>query len=459
MIKANQICRKIYYRIHFVLKSGLSIGKTDSENTDKDMVCDSRGLPYIPGSSLAGIYRAFYNMKTAEEYFGRIEGQDSRESRILVYDAELADNADDNKNVYITTRDNVKLDKWRTAVDGSKFDYEIVAPGTEFVTYIEVNLLEGEDDTVGDVLANAWKTGKVHIGGKTMRGLGQTEVLSLKKARFDLNKPEDVDRWLEFDMYREDPSGWEEYVKDGDGQAWEEALNNGMLAEKKADCITLHLRQKGGISIRRYTTEVGDNESMPDFEQLMYVLQKKAAGKSVELEDAPCIPGTSWTGTFRHHLEGFLGEEAKGLLSSYFGTAAGEGHKSYISFSETYLTGAHPKVMSRNSINRFTGGTNDGALFTERTYYGGEGLLSIRIERFPDENPEGRRHMLKALFACIADLAEGFLAVGGLSSIGRGLFSIVAVDCNGRSILSDTDRLTGDRIYQTLQNEVKTDDE
>ena len=91
-------------------------------------------------------------------------------------------------------------------------------------------------------------------------------------------------------------------------------------------------------------------------------------------------------------------------------------------FSETELEGTIEKVLSRNSIDRFTGGTVDGALFTDKTFYDGTTTLTITFE----ENPSDE---IKRLFAAaIADLNAGYLAVGGLTAIGRGLFQVKKVN-------------------------------
>ncbi len=62
---------KKYYRIEFEFLSPLSIGNGDNQMSDKDLLLDDRGIPYIPGSSLAGVYRALFNEKTRDRYFGR----------------------------------------------------------------------------------------------------------------------------------------------------------------------------------------------------------------------------------------------------------------------------------------------------------------------------------------------------------------------------------------------------
>lgn len=87
--------------------------------------------------------------------------------------------------------------------------------------------------------------------------------------------------------------------------------------------------------------------------------------------------------------------------------------------------------MTRNAIDRFSGGTASGALFTEKTYYGGITKLVIAVK------DKISTRQVNALAAAIADLNYGYLSVGGLTSIGRGLFRITAI--NENEVSKDTD--------------------
>ena len=46
--------QKMYYKLTFSQTAPLRISNGDVENTDSDLMLDSRGLPFIPGSSIAG---------------------------------------------------------------------------------------------------------------------------------------------------------------------------------------------------------------------------------------------------------------------------------------------------------------------------------------------------------------------------------------------------------------------
>ena len=387
--------KHIYYRLNIKLESPMSIGSGKEKNTDSDIVLTSKGEPYIPGTSLAGIYRSLFEQKDKEKFFGYIKKEICSHSPIIVYDGKCRNYS----KGYISNRDSVELDNYKTAKDGAKFDFEIAETGLEFVSYIELdkNHAQETETAVENIILPALNSGKITLGHKTSRGYGKVSVTCHKKE-FDIKTQ--LDEWLDFDMFDDDK--WscddkiniQEYMFDGEN-------------------IKIPLAQKGAVSIRRYVTDRAESEkeSIPDYEQLT-------------LKNAdPVIPGTSWAGAFRHRIRscgicedkinklfGYINKtkEAKNLNSQ----------KSKIHFSETILHGGEPKIITRNSIDRFSAETKEGALFTEKTYYNGKTVLEIRINK--DIEPV----MKKLVYACIVDLCEGYLAVGGLTAVGHGIFEL-----------------------------------
>lgn len=101
--------------------------------------------------------------------------------------------------------------------------------------------------------------------------------------------------------------------------------------------------------------------------------------------------------------------------------------KSRITFSESvFEDGSYEnKLITRNSIDRFSAATNDGALYTELTMYGGKTRLTVSLPKDTDNV------MQSALLAAFADLDNGFTAVGGLTAVGHGVFEIADIRLNG----------------------------
>lgn len=463
---------KKYYRIIFQLTSPLSVGSGENNLTDRDIIRDSRGVPYIPGTALAGVYRSLFSKGTADNYFGpelteeRI--QDSlknginklKDSDIVTYDAY--------PEVYteklVTKRDMVALDDYKTAVPGAKFDFQVLEPGLTFVTYIEQNMDDPKQQWVLDEIASAWMEGRISVGAKTGRGYGHTKAIKEYSAIFDLRTEKEKEteqesqvgqddnmkklaEWLSFDMYDSEDKNWSiaDYKK-----------ISGICAENPQEkcSITLELRQQGGISVRQYTTEVDE----ADYKQLT---ARRIAGEEGEneKEGTPVIPGTSWAGAFRAQMGRLDSEFRKGRATAekFFGKAKNKGkdnRKSRISFSESRITGGKWVVNTRNAIDRFTGGTVDGALYTEKTYYNGRTVLEITWD-FSGNDEEAfsvseneRKKFAETMAAAILDLNSGYMAVGGLTAIGRGLFAVEKITVNKKEF-AFADRAVED-IYPEL---------
>ncbi len=417
--------RKVY-KLVIILKSPMSVGSGANENTDKDIVVDSVGNPFIPATSLAGVLRNYIETKynKGNEIFGFITENDSdnkKDSLIRVYDALYTGK----KNAFfITNRDMVTL-KNKVAETGAKFDMEAVETGAEFTAYLE--LPDQEYANIIEDALEAMNAGIIRIGSKTTRGYGEVS-LNVYSKEFS-----DIASWIDFDMI-------------SDQTDWGEPLD----MDYKGSCqIILGLKLNGGISIREYTTEVApEGETAPDYRQLALHIESESG------DAVPVIPGTSWAGAFRERFTEFGDKDAAKALFGYVTNrkdssenpeeSESETKKSVIVFSESQLSGGVWKKTTRNAIDRFTGGTKDGALYTEETYYGGETELSISFREDPSED------VLNRIVACLADLHNGLLAVGGLTSVGRGLFEIVSV--NGKALSPDEKK--PENIFSAIRKEV-----
>ena len=407
--KAN-ILKKKYYKVSFKLSSPLILGSGFSAETDKDILKDAKGIPFIPASSIAGICQsAMQNLwaerglnetcrqKEQEKYFGYVSNDGREEtiqfhSKICFYDATISDGTP-----HISVRDGVGLDEYKVARKDAKFDMEVLEPGVTFVTYFEQNFYsEDEEDIIKD-LATIWKNAQIYLGAKTMRGYGAIQEIQVWKKEFDFSTKDSVTEWLSFDMYAD----WNEDEEEITGSY----VEGGLLLE---------LKQVGGISIRKYTEE--NEESVPDSEQLTIWNNGK---------EIPVIPGSSWAGAFLHRMKELDPQENYEALFGFCKS------KSVIRFSESQIMGAKEKVLTRNAIDRFSGGAMDKALFTEKTYYGGSTTLKISFS----EKKALTENAARTLAACITDLHYGFLSVGGLTAVGRGLFCIEKV--NGQKVADD----------------------
>lgn len=399
--------RQVYYRIEMQLASPLSVGNGRNETTDHDIVRDKHGKPYIPASSIAGVFRHTLDDDIAlqNRIFGMTSGNDSVSSRVVFYDGKLVFESAE------SVRDSVKLNK-KVGVDGAKFDMETIETGSIFSTIIEIADDAESVDSVVEKMISKLKAGVLRFGTKTSRGYGVVRISSLKKCVFESDQ---LDEWLDFDPL--DDRSWNSID--------EYDLSDDLTGYSK---ISLHLMQNGAISIREYSTDVGENgETLPDFKHIS--LHDKS--------EVSAIPGTSWAGAFRARFLDFAGQVATDALFGYVNekNKANPSNKSRIIFSESVISDNLLKTMTRNSIDRFSAAAKETALYTERTSYNGFTDLTIYLA---DDATEKER---AALGAIILDMHHGFLSVGGLTSVGRGMFRVIDLSVNGidKSSMLDTE--------------------
>ena len=395
---------RIYYKIELTADSSLTIGSGNDVFTDHDVIVDNSGSPFIPATGIDGALRAYisnaFGDDSAIDIFGKIAKNKTEinvETKLRVYDA-LCDSPDD--QVYITTRDCVKLQN-KVAVKGAKFDLQTVEKGTRFTSYIELL-----NDDCADKIENALSAidlGMIRFGAKTTRGFGKMRLTAYKRCISN------VFEWLEFKMY--DDSSWVG-VDSVD-------LDPGLCSRIT---FNIELGLKDGLSIREYSTEV----NMPDYKTLSMKSSKK--------KTIPIIPGTTWVGAIKERCSEILNEtdsSNRDLMDQLFGFVndkTSECKKSEIWFDESTVDDGVDKEVTRNSIDRFSGGTKNGALYTELSYFGGNTELTITLPLPVDDK------VIFAIGVCLADLHFGFLAVGGLTSVGRGLFEVKSVHVNGNDL-------------------------
>ena len=80
--KTANVIKKKYCKISFALSSPLILGSGFSAETDKDILKDVRGVPFIPASSIAGVCQSAMQSlgKEREQYFGYVSNNGSGEA-------------------------------------------------------------------------------------------------------------------------------------------------------------------------------------------------------------------------------------------------------------------------------------------------------------------------------------------------------------------------------------------
>lgn len=395
----EKIVSKALYYIPVRLSSPLCISNGSSNVTDTDVLRDRNGIPFVPGSSLAGAFRSY-----CKDIYPEIDEKlfsDKRLSPLCISDLTF-----DERTVTTSIRDGVQLED-RIAKDGSKYDYEVIDAGARGAFRLELTRRENDryDEFIEKLLAGV-NNGDISFGYKKNRGLGQFRLENIGVKFFDFEKGKNtVAAWLDFNQ---------------DNSSEYESLELKETSDpEKLRYITIRepLALPGGVCIRRYSAQLGE----ADYSQLTI---RSKSGK----EEA-VVPGSSWSGAFRSGASRILKqlykelkpewtykkiiEAADNIIQEAFGDV--KTGQSKIRISESVIKGAEPKIRTRLKVDRFTGSGVEGALFTERSFYGGKTQLEIKIA---NEN----KWMVGLIILVLKDLELGNLPVGGGASIGRGFF-------------------------------------
>lgn len=412
---SNNIIKRIYIAVDVTLASPLSICNGLSKNTDNDILKNSLGEIFIPGTSLAGAMRNYLeNDNNSKSIFGYANGNEGEMSSLFIADTYI-----DKTN--ISVRDGVGLNKDKIAIDNQKYDYEIVETGKGTIR-IEVIIRKYDEnkDKLKDIckILKGISNGDIRFGYKKNRGLGKLKVTKVYKWEFDKASVKD---WLKFNEKTL------EEQKHLDNCVWENWQNyNNLEVDKKYISISLPLKLTGGISIRKYSTMVYN----VNFEHItIQQLYENGAKK----HNLPIIPGTSWAGAIRHRAEKILNQlkcsEAKSeqLIKKWFGyvdtdndDTKNKSCQSMIVIDESILKNSNPLITVRNNVNRFSGATVEGALYKEKAYFGGDTVLKIKVQKDKDGL---YKSLIALLYLVMKDIEKGYLSIGGATAIGRGLFT------------------------------------
>lgn len=401
------------------------IGSGEEESSDSDVLRDSDGNVYIPGTSLAGVSRHFLETVgiNTDDIFGKIEvekeAEKDYESKIKFFDA-FATN-----EVSTSVRDSVRLvDK--ISLDGSKFDYEIAEAGAEFIFKIELNTCSCEEKKICSYIINGFRNGDIRIGSKTTRGFGVVDIEDIKYLQLDLTNAEEMETYINLDR------GWNIVDKPFSAEELEEARYEGVY-----ETIERDFSLKSFLFIRDY----GSTKKVEDDDSKFVDAQTLTNAK-----ENPVIPGPSIAGVIRSHCRKILDKigyetekERQDFINDLFGyeTEVGEDGKlkrenekkikSNVLFKECELDKENIVFLNRTrtAIDRFSGSAlQTGALFTGNIACRNDEkqpekvTISIKIKKdFEDMK------LAKSLInTCLDDLGKGLIAFGGNTGIGAGIF-------------------------------------
>ena len=421
--------RKVIY-VQVQLTSPLSVSSGENEWTDSDVLSDEDGKPFVTGSSLAGAMRAYLGKKKNEDGLLGYSGKDKNQDDIGKMSSLFISDLIFDEEPVLSVRDGVSLDQNKTAKSQSKFDMEIIEARASAHFYMELTVREGDNEAemiqaLAAIFAGIQK-GEIRLGSKKTRGFGEFRILSVKSREYGKENYLDYAKAYEEDSWNTEENEIEKWL----GQT----ENSTRMIH-----IEVPLRMPGGISIRQYAARKGE----PDY---------------VHLTDhgVPVLSGSSLAGAIRHRAQDILEELKQGgaempckipeIIDIAFGYVDGtKACASNIIVGETEIKKAKPLTMVRTGVSRFESAAKKGALYKEKTYVNGELTICLVVRK--SQNPTDAKWILGLLMLALKDLQNGFLAVGGQTAIGRGVF-----DSNGPILIDGESGKEDEYIADMLRN-------
>ncbi|MCA9943179.1 MAG: hypothetical protein KC449_06835 [Anaerolineales bacterium] len=431
------VTERIFVRGLLHLDTPTHFGGGVEGTTDMPLLYDAQEsrTPLLTGASLAGALRNYLreyekgyrweeNQRAAtkswaECLFGHLDDQKSdqpsteRRQRSSVHSWLMVDDAFGqfpDAGDPTEFRSGVSIDpKTRTAQEGKLFDLELLSAGTIFPISFELWIDDQTDSDLLEAFAIALdglEQGKIGLGLRKQRGYGQCHVTGWQVSRYKMTDAVQIIGWLTHDLANKPAYQAGIYTLLG--------VQPSLTPQGQAFGMQATFALNGSLFIRSYGNEKSEADAVH--------LQSWRAG-----EEKPILPGTSLAGALRARAQKIVNtmaatsERAESFVDGLFGrrmrsdgdTPSG----SRLLIRETTVEqGISNLVQNRASIDRFTGGARDTALFNEQPLWGKpETRITVDLRLL---NPTDAG--IGLLLLLLKDLWTGDLPVGGESSVGRG---------------------------------------
>ena len=418
-------------RIVIEAESPLAVGSGDKGiMTDALVAKDINGMPYIPGTTIAGVIRHAVGDKTDDKssVFGYHKGKEGAGSRIIFSDAVMVgkkgkaldgiqtiDFSDDFYNHFINlpVRQHVRINELGTAEKGGKFDEQVVYKGTRFVFEIEYISKENDKKPFNNVLEQLNYT-TFRLGGGTRKGFGNIKVISVQQMGYNLYDTDDRNLYLKKSTSLSDE--WQvtkETVKEINDDAW---TKYEMILQPQDFFL--------------FGSGKGD-EDADDTPVTESIITWSADDVPSFIDNCILIPASSVKGALAHRTayywnkkkEFYVGDpnaktadECPAVIAIFGSPNEDAPQRGNIIIEDMISKPTPSKLFNHVKIDRFTGGAIAGALFTEKVTDARNLEFSLTI--LVKVSEENRTFFELAL----NDLKCGLLPLGGSSNRGLGMF-------------------------------------
>lgn len=427
--------------------------------TDAAILKDINGFPYIPGTSIAGILSHALDEKTKGSFFGvkstsKENDNDSKGSDIIFSEGKIIDlkgNVIDGISNLSETdfskkfkrqpkRNHVRLTDKGVAKKAGKFDEEVIYKGCRFAFDIEMVAKSGDIDSTSsffDEVLSSLYSETLRIGGGTRNGFGKMKVHEIKKRTLILSNKCDLAKYLNYSSnLSSNYADWDTLKKSSTDEGW----------------ITYELTLKPNDF---FSFGAGFGDKVVDDIQVREECIEWNDKNEGTFKEKYLIPATSLKGAIAHRVAFYSnlkeGKYAMQIQAKEFDNYSGGMNKAvgllfgYQKDKEDLRRGIcifndlfveknekKEKVFNHVSIDRFTGGAIDGALFSEKVIDGRDLKLKTTI-MVKDTGEEGLTDALECLERALKDIDLGTLTFGGGSGRGHGTFKCSIIK-NGQTL-------------------------
>lgn len=432
---------RLVTRITLEAASPLAVGSGDIDIiTDAPVARDINGLPYIPGSSLAGVLRhALGDKPYADDLFGFQKGDTGKGSRLIVSDALMVSEGskvvdgliDKSASNYLSlfnvlpVRQHVCINDKGTAKEHGKFDEEVVYAGTRFCFDMEI-LSENSSDSQMQDLLQTITSPTFRLGSGTRNGFGSMKTVRVQYAAYDLTKKEDLQSYINKSSCL--------------AEEWNAPEVKDITPQKQNGWIRYTLRLKP-TDFFLFSSGFGDEDAdMTPVKEPHITWSGDTPSMS---EQYFLVPGTSVKGAVAHRTayhwnrlnnrfvdteNAPYASEKNPAVIALFGTATEEdgitpqrGNAIFSDVAVVPVDKSKEKTIFHIKIDKFTGGVQDGALFQEK-------VSNVQDQPITEEILVGRTAFADATIReafekSLNDICNGMLPLGGSTNRGNGTFT------------------------------------
>lgn len=439
-INSSKYKYRFLARVIMEAKTPLAIGTGETDFLSNSLVItDMYGLPYIPGTTIAGVVRSIIDPSKKHSLFGFQTKDEGKGSEIIFSEAKMLNSNGEvmdgigvdiqdklcTKCMTLPVRQHVRINSKGTSDDKGKFDEQVVFAGTRFCFEFEIVSEDKKEDNFNKIIS-AISNVEFRLGSGSRSGFGLMEIIEVKHAVIDLTDDEDLQKYLCKSSNLQDSKEW---------NGWKSLTVN--VSKDPQDFVVYHLELTPD-DFFMFGSGFGDdsgNAHMAGVRATKIVWDKN--DHATIKENCTLIPATSLKGALRHRVAYFYnlrkhawagsGKEQEAdkneAVIAIFGKSEGndivQGNALFsdIIKKDSSVT---TKYINHVSIDRFTGGSIDGALFTELADFGNKEVFTtdIVVKKAALQDADIKYAFERAL----DDLKNGMLPLGGGVNRGNGIF-------------------------------------